>query len=173
MNRAVARAIGCLNDLVEDVFSCLLDPDYVHQLYGFERRLHKQKNRCLRSIHDIEMLSARERCAHVLEVVLDVAAIRRRVSDHTTFSIVASELGNILSALNASFVQIKRQALNKEQEFIDEHWLTQAISTFEDMYFSVVNVAAREPLVFLLFIDSLKTLKELLADCLAMDEWLV
>ena len=35
-----------------------------------------------------------------------------------------------------------------------------AISNFEDMYQNIIQVTAREPLVFLLFISSLKGLRD-------------
>lgn len=168
MNKALAHTVDCLGKLTEEIFSCLLDPDYPRLLYSFERRLHKQKSKCLKSIQKIVLPSVRDKCAHLLEVLLDLSAIRWRVSDHSTFSIVAIELGNILSALEARFDQLHKLVLHKSVVFMDDDWLSRAIVAFEEMYFSIVNVAAKEPLVFLLFIDGLKTLAELLVDCQAI-----
>lgn len=172
MAKSIANAMNSLNVLLREVFSCLLEPDYVSQLYYFERRLHKQKNKCLNNISCIQVVDAKNRCMHLFEVILDIAQLRRRVTDHTTFGIVTNELSDILLALNTSFAQIQKKILNKKTGSNEDHSLSRAIDGFEGIYFSVVNVAAREPLVFLLFIDGLKTLSELLADCdVALEEW--
>ncbi|MFZ2315226.1 MAG: hypothetical protein WAW86_06175 [Gammaproteobacteria bacterium] len=173
MAKSIANAMNCLNALLAEIFACLLEPAYPNQLYYFERRLHKQKNKCFDSINSIKVADARSRCMYLFEVILDIAQLRRRVTDHTTFGIVTSELSDILLALNASFLQIQQKLLNKQDgSSSEDHVLSRAIDSFEGMYFSVVNVAAREPLVFLLFIDGLKTVSELLADCdVALEEW--
>lgn len=172
MAKSIARAMDSLSVLLTEIFSCLLEPSYPSELYYFERRLHKQKNKSLIKINNIEIADAKNRCLHLFEVIQDIAQLRRRVTDHSTFAIATNELRALLLALKASFIQLQKKLLNKDIINAESESLASAIDGFERIYFSVINVAAPEPLVFLLFIDGLKTLSELLADCdVAREGW--
>lgn len=161
---AERRLFVALGKLTTDIFNCLLEPAYPEAVYLFERRIHKQKIQCLsqRSMlvkyapHRYDIAPGRE-AQIFFEVLMDIGQVRRRVADHTVFGICASELSvieagivNIFNAIAAGKPYADLVPLIAE--------LGRAIERLEETVEQVIRVASREPVVFVLFVASLKAL---------------
>ncbi|TAK77924.1 MAG: hypothetical protein EPO11_01965 [Gammaproteobacteria bacterium] len=131
--------------LTQDVFSCFLEPGYASHVYLFERRLHLQKKRFMRALKVLPV----KKLETLYNIILDAAQLRRRVEDHHLFSVCASDLQGIAEALNQLFS--RRGSVAQ---------LTEKIRRLEETYQHVLQVTAPDPVVFLLFIASLKALAE-------------
>lgn len=141
-----ARALDLLS---RDIFACFLQPDYIDNVYLFERRLHESKRKSL-----LCLARMRERKLDTLfDLLMDMALLRHRVSDHTIFSLCSSELSAISEEISKLFLEMSGIVR-------DEIVLAEKIQLFEDMFRHVLNVTAREPLAFLLFIASLKAFRK-------------
>lgn len=168
-----------LSSLTQDIFACLLYPEYVDNVYLFERRIHGQKYRFFQSItqlrgisHYVEkkiQLNERQVLQEVLnklemlfDVIVDCGQLRNRVSDYSTFQLCAEELGGITKELKNIFDQLINQShLNNTQ--VDVTLLKGKIKRFEENFTNVLQVSAKDPLIFLLFISSLNALCEAIA----------
>lgn len=165
-----------LKRLNHEIFSCLLLPEYSDNIYLFEKRLHVQKNRFMRSLmrlREIVQLVEIKMNVHEKEVyltlltkldllysnMLDYSQIRRRVSDHTTFSVCSDELGEIAKEIDKSIDGMIAH-MAKKQYYINAKMLAIKIKLLDDNYQNVLQIAAREPLVFMLFIDSLNAFNQ-------------
>ena len=94
----------------------------------------------------------------LFEMILDIGQIRRRVTDHTVFALCNDELSGIDDALNQLLPAL---ASDNKQKVADgllmmERYITQFESNFEH----ILRVTAREPLVFVLMLGTLKSLLE-------------
>lgn len=160
-----------LDYLNKDIFSCLLQPEYVDNIYLFERRIHLQKIQCLRSLHRLrEVVGSIERrntdkeylysswlnqLEGLFSNMLDYSQLRRRVTDYTTFSVCSQEFAGILQAMDGLFECIS--SCDREKLDMQVQALKNQIYRLEENYHHVLQIASREPLPFLLFIDSLNT----------------
>jgi hypothetical protein len=134
------EALPCLAALSEEIFSCFLQSEYPDALYLYERRLHIAKLKCMRVLTpDLYPL---------YESLLDCAQLRSRIGDHHTFGACAQELRAIATDLSKALTDPK---FNRAQ-------LETSINQLEDSYHNVLQIAARDPVVFLLFINSLKNI---------------
>jgi uncharacterized membrane protein YccC len=165
---AYLRTLRNLND---EIFSCFLQPEYPDNIYLFERRLHVRKMECLQTLTKMrKTIQQAQRCnkqnqaaswqpiLQQLEIlfsnVLDYAQLRRRVTDFATFSICSQELSQIFQALTQIFKDAETVKGRHTIE-MDVNILRQYIHRLEENYHHVLQIASREPLPFLLFINSL------------------
>lgn len=159
--RRLFRAFG---KLTTDLFNCLLEPAYPDNVYLFERRIHKQKIQCLIQIAMVVKYAPRRYDAApgreaqlFFEILMDIGQVRRRVTDHTAFGICASELSQIESDVVRIF-----DACAAGKPYADLvpliAGLGRAIERLEGTVEQVIRVASREPVVFVLFVASLKAL---------------
>lgn len=171
-----------------EIFACYTQEEYVDNLYLFERRLHLQKIKVMQSLNNFH---AAVRCldrasrqaedilkkpiAHqqlneqlqmlsqIYDLMLSLAKLRWRVTDFTIFRVCDNEMRGIENALNQIFLMLARKIKNQRIQ-VESYPLAQAINRFEETYQHVIQVTAREPLVFLLFINDLKELNTYLHD---------
>jgi len=134
----------------EEIFACLLQSDYPENIYLYERRLHERKQAVLRTLRNNNKLE------NIYDALQDCSQLRHRVTDHTIFSVCSEELAAISRALSSVFVVM----IKHKKKVVDTSLLDQAISHFEDIYAHVLQVTSREPLVFLMFISTLKGLSD-------------
>lgn len=141
-----------LKRLAEDIFACFLQPDYESNLYLYEHRIHSSKIKC---ISLIQKHARREDASQMLAIyngLIDCGLLRWRIKDKSLFSICRPELSAIGEAL--------AKILSGENDD-----LSVQITALESINQSVLQVTAKEPLAFLLFIGGLKALKE---NCVAI-----
>lgn len=162
-----------LKKLNTEIFACLLEPAYPENIYLFERRLHLRKNDYLSAMTRLREIARvlsikmtnEEKASHdkwissldfLFENMMDYSQLRQRVSDFSTYSVCAEELKNICAAINDCLDSMMAHVKNKKL-FINTTHLNEMIGQLENNYHHVLQVAAREPYVFLLFIDSLNS----------------
>lgn len=166
----VITGLRYLQRVSHAMFSCFLSPEYPDNLYFFERNFHLQKVKYMQSIVQLRELnrSANHKPAlstfinkldHCYDILLDCAQLRYRVKDHATFTLCALELTAINQEITATMAASMAKIANKKQSF-DFTALTEKIMSFETSYHTVLQISAREPLVFLLFMTSLKALAD-------------
>ena len=165
-----------LKQVNHEVFSCFLQPEYPDNVYLYERRLHVQKNKFMHSMsllrENIQFFETKlpEDKRHILteieaqlgrsyEIIIDCALLRIRVTDHTIFSVCMDELSNIANEIDKLYDQINR-LINGRKYQVNLIEFAEKITRFEECYHGVLQVTAKEPFVFLLFISSLKSLYE-------------
>jgi hypothetical protein len=180
-----------LKKLAEDIFACLLQPDYETNLYLYERRIHISKIKCISLIQkNTKNNEDMSRLLSIYNGLIDCGLLRWRIKDKSEFAICRDELVDIRNALVA-FLSSRDVPAESESEQLPlssrdvpaeseseqlplssrgvsagsmseqpHHFLAKQISALESIYQSILQITAKEPLPFLLFIYSLKTLKE-------------
>lgn len=150
-----------------EIFSCFLQSDYPDQLYLYERRLNlaKQKlnnilkylTRLKHYIKNSQKKAELERqllcLQNIYTVLIAVSALRWQVSDHNVFVICSDELKALQKNINALLTGSN-----------DISVFENTILAFEANFQKVLQVTAREPVVFLFFISNLQFLAKHLAD---------
>lgn len=166
----VVSVLENLHALNNEIFSCLLQPAYTTNIYLFERRLYLQKEKTLHAFNQLKNEMDRIKIENrspennhselfaqlrlLYDIMLDYSLLRLRVTDHTTFGICAQSLTEIVSEIDNAFIEVKSIFLHKKFH-IKAELLPKKIKEFEENDQHVLQVAAREPLAFLLFTASL------------------
>ncbi len=155
MDASLRKAFG---RLAEDIFACFLRADYENNLYLYEHRIHDSKSRCIALIHK---RAKREDVSCALTLyngLVDCGLLRWRIKDKSAFEVCRAEM----AAINNSLVAILS---SRAASGAGPSAFNMQVDALEALYQSVLQVTAKEPLPFLLFIYSLKALKE---NCLAI-----
>lgn len=170
VRRWVVQAVWQLDAVANEVFACLLQPDYAETIYLFERRLHEQKNKLMQSILLLHQVSKEKKMNEATQewliatltqldalfaLLLECAMVRWRVMDQSVFALCRNELLAVygeMCKLLSSLVRVIRA----KQENIDLESFKHSVQLLEENYQHVLQVAAPDPLALLLFIDSLK-----------------
>ncbi len=151
-------AIKKLHAVTKDIFDCFVRQEYADNVYLFEHRLHLAKANYFEVIAKLDASNQRY---HQLQVIfdnlMDVAQLRRRVTDFHIFTICEREMLAISMALDEVFAQMREITLASKDK-IDVYPLEEKITQLADHYQTILNVAAKEPLAFLLFVASLNRL---------------
>lgn len=156
-----------MKQLSKAVFTCFLQPEFVENRYVFERRLHVRKNRVMYAMKQLrdcgnqanQFSNLFSHLEHFYEIILDCAQLRYRVTDFTVFAICRNELAAICHELEKVFNEMIRLVEGKAST-LDISPFMKKIELFSANYQKVLQITAREPLVFLLFIDSLNAFCE-------------
>lgn len=159
-----------LRSLSKEIFSCLTSPEYIDNVYLFERRVHQAKNKYLASISCLRQLDAStNNFTSYLELwhdnLIDSGQLRRRVSDYATLSVCKDEMMSVAKNIADIF-----SILEKGSKEINTQHLNLSINRLDENYQGVVKIASREPLVFLLFINSMKSLSKSFDDFNSVEE---
>lgn len=162
------QTLRCLKKLNDGIFACLLSQEYIDNVYLYERRLHVKKLAYLKSIQAWQLAVQYQgnqknvstfdcnAVGSIFNNMMDYAQLRSRVTDYTTLSVCSQELKAIQAAMSQLFAcLIRHDAAEKIRQA--DLVLQQKISNLEDNYHHVLQVASREPLAFLLFVNSLHT----------------
>lgn len=157
-----------LTTLVQDIFACFLQADYETNLYLYEHRIHDSKNNCISLIQKRAKDSDVATMLGIYNGLLDCGLLRWRIKDKTAFGICRKELTDIRDALIALLDSCSSDSSARNSDSSsrrmpgprDENFLNGKISALESVNQSVLQVAAKEPLAFLLFISGLKALQE-------------
>lgn len=179
LNYAFIQCLTQLRDLNKEIFATLLEPHYKTQLYLFERRLHMQKNNYIRWIDRLRVMSCLNKAKNktknfkwdqyhhqlnnLYDVLLDYSQLRYRLSDYSTLELCRSEMTALFVATDTLFYSLTDKALSEEiPNFLQA--LNEQIKRFEENFLHVLQVSAADPMVFLLFIASIKNLRKHLED---------
>jgi hypothetical protein len=164
--RSKVLVYKALSDLAAEIFSCLTSPDYPANVYLFERRVHAATSKCL---DKIALLGQRAGAVgetqnsnnsdvqSLFETMMDLSQIRWRVSDHTVFQLCSIELSEIELAMIAVLNAFPNTGKAAYLEKCIVHF-ERGINRLEDNLEHIVKVAAREPVVFILFLAALKAM---------------
>lgn len=170
-NRQLRHVLYRLKLLNSDIFATYIHQHYADNLYLYERRIHIQKRRFLEAL---ELYRSNTGITHIIESIeklydtmLDYAQLRFRNTDASLFEVANREMQALNTAINHSLSAMMKQARFQPHQ-ISLHSLKVAISDMETVFQGVIQVTAREPLLFILFIDSLKRFDENLADLIVI-----
>ncbi|OGT62334.1 MAG: hypothetical protein A3E85_03740 [Gammaproteobacteria bacterium RIFCSPHIGHO2_12_FULL_45_12] len=171
---SLTASVLILRQLANDLFESMVVPDYADHLYLYERRIHKQKNRYLLSLERMEKVARSWKgrqtskryqvIARLLsdlyqlyDNLMDCAQLRHRVDDFHLFSLCRQEMQWVVKAFDQLFLALSKvdKGTSLEDDFIR---VMEAIQCFEANNESVLQVTAKEPMIFLWFIASLKTM---------------
>lgn len=167
------QTIKNLQGLNNAVFMCLLESSYFENFYFFERRLHMEKIKVMQAnlrLQEIALLAEEKSSMtkkqilekivntfdKLIDIVIDYSQIRRRVADHSVFQLCNNELIYLYAEIDKTMNQLKNNILRYKKNWHNNN-LKLAIERFEENYEAVLKINSADPMVFLLFIDSLKS----------------
>ncbi len=179
-NYLTVQVLKQCRQLNDAIMTCLLQTDYVENNYFYENKLHAKKNRLLKALlrlhqfskknSEVMQLADKESLSLLLTkfellstMLFDAMQLRWRVSDHSVFGVCAPELtaiaaviDQVLQQLTAYFTLHLRPIPTHDSTTL----LAEKIDALQDIYQSVLQVSAPEPLAFLLFIGTLQRLAD-------------
>lgn len=155
-----------------EILNTTLGAAYSQNQYVFERRIHTQKVKWLLSFNTLraytekvsqdklkeKKLAILKALDNLYDALLECSQIRTRISDFTVFNLCSNELQDIATEIERIFNTLINLSKGHEAT-INESELEDKIKNLEINYTNVLRVAAREPLVFSLFIAALQGLE--------------
>jgi len=169
---ALLAYLQALVKLQEIIFTIYLKRDYADRHYFYEKEIHEKQQEVLRASHQCKILLKLFLAAHRIffqtivkrlevlhETMLALSLLRYRLKDYATLAVGEAELKNVLSASILSF-QNAEYTIKKEGHLIDNTLLEGAIHAYENIYHDVLRVVAKDPVIFLFFINNLYSLQE-------------
>lgn len=164
--------ISSLQGLLLVLFDCYLQPTYPTRRYLYEKRIRDAKNVAiarsaaldglLLSVADqktskLMVLSAlKQQCDNLFFLLLESGQLRYRMSDHATFRFCADEMRQLQGHLEGELWLLQQAVLTDTVSMAqNDVVLSQEL---EGLYESVLQVVAKEPVSFLLFIEATKQL---------------
>lgn len=176
------QALHQLQALNSTIFACFLQPEYPKEPYRFEKKLHDDKSQFLSTMYKLReqrpFLSKKNGAQHwakmavgfegLFSAMLACAQLRRRACDHTIFQLCHEEMRALCGEINQLLVTMTAFFKGK-RPFLDLGGLDQSILELENTYQGAIQVAAREPMAFFLFLCNVRALKEEVLKLLPLD----
>lgn len=166
------ESIQYLIQLNTDIFACLLEPGYADYKYLYERRLHIKRDQCLTLLTQFNALIQQNeipdsspfvqlanKLSLFYEMMLDYSQLRFRVTDLATLSLCQPELQGIKEEINNALSAVYTLLAHKQPKIYASN-LSEKLALLERNFEQVVKVAASDPLVFVLFIATIKSFYE-------------
>ena len=151
-----------LAEFTQTLFAGLAASYYPQNTYSVERALHFSRTRCLSVIDawqrvgvPTDLQATLMRLQETFTLLIDASQLRFRISDFTVFGLCADEIHGLGNALVAALRQLEYHQQLAPAELAR---LQQALAQWDVIYQQVINVSAREPVVFVLFTEALKRL---------------
>lgn len=165
-----------LETLLVVLFDCYLQPDYPLKRYLYEKRIYDAKNIVLLTAQGIDLLVAhypfrgevphdlakhKACCDQLFLHLIASGQLRHRVADHTTFRFCSDEMRQLKQFLLQGFSRTKQSLLSSRVEggFLDPML---SLDAMEGIYEMVLQVIAKEPISFLVFIQDMRAVSRLL-----------
>lgn len=145
------------NVMQRKIFSIYLARDYEKKHYYYERELHSLRKPLLTILQDMRQLRQKtlgqteETCSRLFDLLTAIGSLRYRIKDASTLELCENELKGISHALSHSFSHLSSDTLNE--------LLTQ-INAMEAVYYRVLQTAAKEAEVFLIFLKQLYSMQD-------------
>lgn len=171
----LTASIQKLLELNQAIFDCYLAADYSEKRFQYERKLHQKRRDYSYEISVarqlIKRIKATEReplnnvmCAleQIYEIMLSMGLLDYRVEDRSTFELAYKELLEISENINSELRAIKIQLLKKKPPSVISEKIKESIYQLEDVSRVTLDVAAKDPMVFLLFVQDLYALNKMM-----------
>jgi hypothetical protein len=95
------------------------------------------------------------------EILQSLGLMAQRVDDHATFAVAEKELLTLSSVISGRLRRLAASVTQKQREPASATTLSEAIFEMEEVSRTVLQVVARDPLVFTIFIQDLYALDRL------------
>ena len=167
-----AESLQAAATLTEAIFTLYLVRDYQQHIFEYEKQLHSERNTFLQRICAVRsallqidsaqqpaLVKLLHQVEQLYEVLMSIALLIYRVSDHSTFEVANKEFAALSEGVKAQllFLAACLQQLTQTQPlgFADN------LQELQDIYHDALQVVAPDPMVFILFIQDCCVLKEL------------
>lgn len=165
--------VAALEKVTVTLFDCYLNADYPSYCYLYEKRIHDAKSAAILASVQTETIikklssnpsrithfvTRKRQCDDLFLLLIDSGQLRHRVNDHATFRFCADEMSQIKLYLLEQFNHLKQSVLKETGSILHEE--SDTLLNLEGVYEMVLQVVAKEPINFLLFIQDIKQLSE-------------
>jgi uncharacterized membrane protein YccC len=154
-----------LEELTQEIFTCFLEADYAENKYLFEHRIHVQKNKVLYILNQLKKAASTKpqhdkinQLRNLYILLIDAGQLRNRIKDYSVFQVCHTELLKIKNAIKKNLAEVSKTYKNASE--VDTNDFSEHLIQLEDNYTHVLQVAAPDPLAILLFIITLKNLRD-------------
>ncbi len=151
-----------LAEFTQILFNSFEASYYPQHVYSVERALHFKRLRCLSVIETWQPIVERSGTTMAytclqesFTLLVDASQLRFRISDFTVFGLCADEIKQLSQVLVTGLTQLEHQADLTSAQLAP---IQRALAEWDAIYQQVINVSAREPIVFILFAETLKRL---------------
>jgi hypothetical protein len=171
---ALADSLLRLAQLNQAIFSCYVAHNYQEEHFDYEKKLHASRGSFLYKISQARtllmhlksspqpkfaaMLDCIEQC---YEIFQSLGLLIQRVDDHSTFAVADKEFlalsGNVDTYLRQMAAEINTLKIRHEESAI----LSENIYELEEINRTVLQVVAKDPLVFMIFIQDMYALEKM------------
>jgi hypothetical protein len=146
-NMALTMCLQTCKQLIATIFNIYLRRDYVEQHLIYEKEIYQLNQQFFYYKKDLR--GQHPAVDIIFEIIMSLGGLRYRIKDYATLEIINDELKDVSYALQEKLTQ---------QPDASTDLLMVSIAKLEEAYRSTLQVAAKEPRMFLFFISNLKAL---------------
>jgi hypothetical protein len=174
LRSALADSLLRLAQLNQAIFSCYVAHNYQEEHFNYEKKLHASRGSFLYKINQARALlthitlSQQQKFSAVVdcieqcyEIFQSLGLLIQRVDDHSTFAVAEKEFlalsGNVDTYLRQMAAEINTLKIRHEESAI----LSENIYELEEINRTVLQVVAKDPLVFMIFIQDMYALDKM------------
>ncbi len=173
---ALTQALQDLIELSQAIFNCFLAVDYPEKQFEYVKKVQQKRRDFSYSISVARALMKKMKkdkdkyadltCAieALYEIIQALGTLLYRVEDHSTFQIIYKELLALSDTIYQDLRALKLFLLKKTKSAPLQDTLKDNIFQLEDVNHAAISVAAKDPMVFLLFIQDLFALQKGMTD---------
>ena len=148
-----AESLQLLDSIQQQVFMLYLQQDYAGNAFFYEKKLHMLYKELL-------ACSAKE-LDPLVELFMMLGNLRYRIDDPATLGVCSREMVALSEVLSEVFSALVKKIQHPEME-IDFFKLNTAVENFKDIYQTALQVVSAQPVCFLLFVQTVGEIKDLL-----------
>lgn len=165
--RMLLQCFNILADLQQLLFYCYIKPDFIAKQAKYTKQLFKvryhylqrfQKARRLILPNSHQDYAQFQKIEKISEIIFSLHQLRYRVEDYTTFKLCKKEL---LAIANTSVSVLRARNTIQYDHLLAAFYA--AVQEFSGLYERTLQVVARNPIVFLFFIQDLYALHDILS----------
>jgi len=185
--KACIKYFKALNQLQKSIFACYIQKDYLLNQYLYRQQIHRARLKLLTTMKKMRSIARLQnkivQLENLYEIVFSLNILKLHVIDHTTFDMCIGEFKKISEGLSSTLQHIilflERQGHPRTKIVLEngrdqpDHpllhdaakifgGLSHKIDELEELYRSTLQVAARDPIFFLFFVQDLIALRDML-----------
>ena len=173
INKTLATTLKAGAKLSQIIFDFYLSRDFQANHFNHEKEWHSARSKFLKYLQRTRVLVSHyhgklkpqykivlDEIEQLHEIFMAMGLLIDRVEDHTTFEVATKEFTRLSSSVNAYLLAFVAQLSKKKYSYPEDFY--EAVSELQEINSDALQVVAREPVVFMLFVQDFFALNDIL-----------
>lgn len=167
IKRSLANSFYALAKVQSILFKAYLKPDYLSKQVRYAKILHKQRAAYFRAVNKARLrIKDYSKYRHfclgldcLYEIICSLHLLRYRVNEYSLFEICQPEMQGLEEASTNLLIKLSKSFFYKHIS-LNTNDLSEKITAFEGLHRRTLQIAARDPIVFLFFLQDMYSFRD-------------